>query len=227
MYPKHAMGPMMQPMHPAYPYPAPPGTHAAHGFCPSCRHPVALCCCQRTCRKIEKELLAQSKLPTGTGGIVPPATGVEADIVSSASAEHAKEKVLALMDLIPPMEAPAAVGEEKAAAEAKLSMQGFTALRQAVAANKVATGVKYTVIGGGCCVHLSIEYMPLIPVVPLIAFAGAMILDSKATMMIWGKWFSDGYHVKEGIISTHPGAHLLVVSVNAVARVRWCEIISC
>lgn len=222
MYPKYPTGPMMQPAQPMYPYPAPQGAHAshAHGFCSSCCHPVAQCSCNRNCRKIEKELLVQPDTAKGRIG-----TNI---LGKTAPTDSVKAKVFALMDLISPLESPAAAGDEKTAADARLSLQGASYLRQAVTANTAAIGMENTVIGGGCCVHLSIEYMQLTPLIPLTALTGVLVMDSKATMMAWGKMFTnDGYHVKECIISTHPGAHLWVLSINAITRVRWCEIISC
>ncbi|NLI83727.1 MAG: hypothetical protein GX443_18895 [Deltaproteobacteria bacterium] len=52
-------------------------------------------------------------------------------------------------------------------------------------------------------------------------------MDS-ATFLSWGKTVSpNGYHIKEGIITTKPGAQLYLYGINAVARVRWCETFSC
>lgn len=227
MYPKYPTGPMMHPGQAMHPYLVPQGPHAshAHGFCASCCHPAAQCSCHRSCRKIEKELLVQPD--TASGGIIHP--GTDKNILNTAvPADHAKAKAFALMDLISPLETPAAAGDEKAATDARISMQGASYLRQAVTANKAAIGMKNTVIGGGCCVHLSIEYMQMTPLIPLTALAGVLVMDSKATMMAWGKMFTDdGFHVKECIISTQPGAHLWVLSINAITRVRWCEIVSC
>lgn len=225
MYPKYPTGPMMQPA--MHPYLAPQGAHAphAHSFCASCCHPIAQCSCHRSCRKIEKELLVQP----GTASKEVINQGIGKDILNTAAPfDPAKAKAFALMDLISPLETPATAGDEKAATDSRFSMQGVSYLRQAVTANKAAIGMKNTVIGGGCCVHLSIEYMQMNPLIPLTALAGVLVMDSKATMMAWGKMFTDdGYHVKECIISTHPGAHLWVLSINAITRVRWCEIISC
>lgn len=53
------------------------------------------------------------------------------------------------------------------------------------------------------------------------------VMDS-ATFLSWGKTVSpNGYHIKEGIITTKPGAQLYLYGINAVARVRWCETFSC
>lgn len=82
-------------------------------------------------------------------------------------------------------------------------------------------------IGGGCCVHLSIEYMADNPKKP--AVVAVEIGDSEGTMMMWARTEPAGtpYQIKEGIMTTKPGAKLLVVVNNATARVRWCEIFSC
>ena len=84
------------------------------------------------------------------------------------------------------------------------------------------------VIGGGCCVHLSIEYMPDPPAVTKTQSAVEVVVrDTKGAVLTWSKAFEGGYHVQEGIISTYPGAVLRVGVVNAIARVRWCEVFSC
>lgn len=224
MHANHSMRPM-------YPYPVPPGPHApAHGFCASCRHPVAQCCCRRSCRKIEKELLVQPKAVAGSDKMLQPETDKLNVLRSNVAAEPATARVLALMDLISPVDLATAVpdSERTVALDTQGRTQGLAVLRSAVAANRVAVGMDHTVIGGGCCVHLSIEYMPSTPVAPTTALAGVLVMDSKATVLSWIKMFSEGgYHVKEGIISTNPGAQLWVLSVNAITRVRWCEVISC
>ena len=82
-------------------------------------------------------------------------------------------------------------------------------------------------IGGGCCVHLSVEYIANDPT----KASGVEILveDSEGTMLGWGRLEPAGtpYRIKEDIITTKPGARLLVAVLNATARVRWCEIFSC
>jgi hypothetical protein len=84
------------------------------------------------------------------------------------------------------------------------------------------------VIGGGCCVELSIEYMPLNPTVSNQTLGVTVeVLDSEGCMLGWRRTFSEGYHVKQGIITTYPGAQLTVTVLGAIARVRWCEVFSC
>jgi hypothetical protein len=53
------------------------------------------------------------------------------------------------------------------------------------------------------------------------------VRDSEGSLLVWRKQFKEGYHVKECIITTYPGARLSVIVKNAIARVRWCEIFSC
>ena len=87
-------------------------------------------------------------------------------------------------------------------------------------------GIGTAFIGGGCCVHLSVEYMA--PANATNSTLVTLVQDSENTMLGWGK--SDvkpGYYIKEGIITTHPGAELSVVVLNMTARLRWCEVFSC
>jgi hypothetical protein len=222
------MAPFMPPPGPMQPYPGPPGPHHhhhGHGFCKSCCHPVSQCMCHRDCRKIEKELLVQPKTAQEIPGTTD-ATGVTTGYGAQAMArEEADFRIKAMMDMSSPMET--ADAEEKAA-DARLTLSNIQRLRQLVARQAVAVGMGSTVIGGGCCVHLSVEYMPLTPLIDMPAFSAAMVLDSKSTLMLWGKYFvDDGYHIKECIISTNPGSYLWVASANSVTRVRWCEIVSC
>jgi hypothetical protein len=90
-------------------------------------------------------------------------------------------------------------------------------------------GIGKAFIGGGCCVHLSIEYTRANPSDTAPAIVMVVVQDSEQTFLAWGKQIgpNDGYQVKEGIVTTKPGAHLNVVVLNATARVRWCEIFSC
>jgi hypothetical protein len=88
------------------------------------------------------------------------------------------------------------------------------------------------VIGGGCCVQLSVEYMPARPVNIEGPPKGncdvtVTVDDSEGCSLTWEKIFHEGYHVKESIITTYPGARLTVTVTGAIARVRWCEIFSC
>lgn len=97
----------------------------------------------------------------------------------------------------------------------------------------VATGSGKAIIGGGCCVQISVEYMPAVAVVTVDSptdqkcAVTVEVTDSEGCSLAWNKVFQEGYHVKESIITTYPGAQLGVRVVNAIARVRWCEIFSC
>lgn len=206
-----------------------------HGFCPSCHHPVDQCVCHRSCRKVEKELLALPGLVgTKPHGELDPTTGAS---IPGLTKEATLKRIFGLMDFITPIGAAEDTGDTNTAAEkaatSNISMKLISELRRGMEIGKIPYGVQTTVIGGGCCVHLSMEYMPIFPapMAPLattLSMSAAMVMDSKGIIMGWGKVFTDeGHHVKESIISTNPGAWLLVLSVNSVTRVRWCEIISC
>lgn len=82
-------------------------------------------------------------------------------------------------------------------------------------------------IGGGCCVSLSVEYAASVTTQAFIVVIE--VTDSEGTVMLWARQENAGtpYRVKEGVITTKPGATLRVITLNATARVRWCEIFSC
>ena len=83
------------------------------------------------------------------------------------------------------------------------------------------------IIGGGCCVHLSVEYMHSQETATTTEVV-VTVNDSEGTTLAWAKkGFAPGYYIKEGIITTNPGATLKVTVSNAIARVRWCEVFSC
>jgi hypothetical protein len=98
---------------------------------------------------------------------------------------------------------------------------------------KIQQGKGDAIIGGGCCVELAIEYMPTLPTLTNVpgsdtpSFVRVAVADSEGAILMWSKLVGPGYHVKEGIITTYPGAVLRVEVLNAIARVRWCEIFSC
>jgi len=97
------------------------------------------------------------------------------------------------------------------------------------AAEKAKRASESAFIGGGCCVHLSIEYMPDNPLAPAAGIVTVLVVDSDATLLTWAKVVDakSGYQIHEDIITTHPGAKLTVTAVNVIARVRWCEVFSC
>ena len=82
-------------------------------------------------------------------------------------------------------------------------------------------------IGGGCCVHLSVEYMANLPTQE--STIAVRVVDSEGTSLTWERVEPAGtpYKIKEGIITTKPGAKLKVSVNNATVRVRWCEVFSC
>jgi hypothetical protein len=94
---------------------------------------------------------------------------------------------------------------------------------------KSAIGMGSAFIGGGCCVHLSIEYMPATPLAPSAGIVAVMVVDSDKTVMAWARLVGPdaGYKIQEDIITTYAGAKLTVVVDNVIARVRWCEVFSC
>jgi hypothetical protein len=101
----------------------------------------------------------------------------------------------------------------------------FAAADTRAAAAQLGTGTAF--IGGGCCVHISVEYTPTSPTAD--SLVGIVVSDSEGTMLAWLRQEKAGthYQVKEGIITTKPGATITVVVSNMVARVRWCEVFSC
>jgi len=82
-------------------------------------------------------------------------------------------------------------------------------------------------IGGGCCVTLAIEYAPTVATAAFMV--GVLVKDSEGTMLAWARSepAGTGYRVHECIITTKPGATLLVEVSNCTARARWCEVFSC
>ena len=90
-----------------------------------------------------------------------------------------------------------------------------------------AAGTGKAFIGGGCCVHLSVEYAPVAATAAVIVIV--LVHDSEGTTLAWMKQDPAGGHyvVKENIVTTKPGATLTVLASNATVRVRWCEVFSC
>jgi hypothetical protein len=58
---------------------------------------------------------------------------------------------------------------------------------------------------------------------------GIFVSDTDGTLLAWAKTEQPGghYQVKEGVITTKPGATVTLIAVNAMARIRWCEVFSC
>jgi hypothetical protein len=90
-----------------------------------------------------------------------------------------------------------------------------------------AFGSAKAFIGGGCCVHISVEYAPMTPTA--VSIVMILVSDTEGTLLAWAKTEQPGghYHVKENVITTKPGATVTLLAVNATARIRWCEVFSC
>jgi hypothetical protein len=90
-----------------------------------------------------------------------------------------------------------------------------------------AAGTAKAFIGGGCCVHISVEYAPSTPTAA--AMVAIIATDTEGTTLAWEKIEQPGthYQVKENVITTKPGATVTLFAVNATARIRWCEVFSC
>lgn len=202
-----------------FPHPPVPQQHD-QGFCWSCYHPMYMCVCRTDCIKEPKELLVEPepyKRGTMAAGLV--------------------RNLFTVMQM-PAQKAAAQAKEADAKKTVREGDRVIAAMHDLDAAmeetpTQIQVGYGDGVIGGGCCVHLCIEYMPssalseVVPLTTLPAMVVVYVLDSEATVLGWGKLVKSGYHIKEGIISTNPGARLIVGVLNAIARVRWCEIFSC
>ena len=184
--------------------------HGGPGFCPGCCHPRAKCCCGlRECRKEAKELLVEAD--TSVDGKTDPNSMV-------------LQRVRAMAMFTAPVEMSAGetTGRNAETKAAVAPIAGEVDVRG-------KAGIGKAFIGGGCCVHLSIEYTPTNAASTAPALVFVVVQDSEKTTLGWMKQANpqDGYQIKEGIITTKPGAHLTVLVVNMTARVRWCEVFSC
>jgi hypothetical protein len=117
-----------------------------------------------------------------------------------------------------------------AAAGQDLKMESVlaAAMRQPLQADAAPTpGLAKAFIGGGCCVHISVEYAPVTPTA--VSIVGILVSDTDGTVLAWVKTEQPGghYQVKECVITTKPGATVTLIAVNATARIRWCEVFSC
>ena len=82
-------------------------------------------------------------------------------------------------------------------------------------------------VGGGCCVHISLEYAPI--AATAASRVGILVRDTEGTIMVWEKADPPGthYQVKENVVTTKPGATITLLAANATVRARWCEVFSC
>jgi hypothetical protein len=107
-------------------------------------------------------------------------------------------------------------------------LRGAAAVRDAGdAAAAPAVGTAKAFIGGGCCVHISVEYAPVTPTAASTVII--LVSDTDGTMLAWAKTEQPGghYQVKENVVTTKPGATVTLAVLNATARIRWCEVFSC
>lgn len=188
-----------------------------HGFCPYCCHPLeACCCCRPHCRREPKELLVQ------------PTVQKEGVVISDAMEEAIMQHATQTLRMMRFDSAATKMDDTQATAKAKAT-KAPTVSVEPVITTIARRGVGKTFIGGGCCVHLSIEYMPENPLATASGVVAVMVIDSEATLLEWGKAVGaqSGYQIKENIITTYPGAMLAVTVANVIARVRWCEVFSC
>ncbi len=191
--------------------------HNMHGFCQSCCHPKSMCCCHRECRKEAKELLVQSTLSR---------SGLDKDSSVAQSLRSMNFATPFVAGIIAPATGKVDVSDDLTNLR-DASFATPIAQVSAAAADQLRFGVGTGFIGGGCCVHLSVEYTPTTPTVA----SAVMILvrDSEGTILAWYKAEQPGagYQVKECVVTTKPGADLFVIVLNMTARVRWCEVFSC
>jgi hypothetical protein len=180
---------------------APPGymSHHAPGTCKSCGQPSGQCGCGcRECRKESKEIVVRANASTGaTAG----SSKFDAVFATAMKQPHGFATINTGPDV-----------------------SGLTAAGAAASLDK---SIDTAFIGGGCCVHIAVEYAPIVPT----ALSRVMIIvgDSEGTLLAWMKTEQPGthYQVKENVITTKPGATIIVAVDNATARVRWCETFSC
>jgi hypothetical protein len=112
-------------------------------------------------------------------------------------------------------------------AAAHLLAGAAAGLAGAAAGAAPAAGLATAFIGGGCCVHISLEYAPIAATAQSIV--AVLVRDTEGTLMMWEKINPPGthYQVKENVVTTKPGATILLFAVNATVRARWCEVFSC
>lgn len=118
-------------------------------------------------------------------------------------------------------------GTVAGSAAAHLASFAQAGLAGAAAGAAPAAGLATAFIGGGCCVHISLEYAPIAATAQSIV--AVLVRDTEGTLMLWEKINPPGthYQVKENVVTTKPGATILLFAVNATVRARWCEVFSC
>jgi hypothetical protein len=88
-----------------------------------------------------------------------------------------------------------------------------------------ASSPKEVLVGGLRDARLTLEYMPV---------SGATTAAVKVTISGPGgtsTWeetpVSEGFHVKRDLTTVAPGSSVSVEVTEVIARLRWCEVISC
>jgi hypothetical protein len=195
------------PMHSCGPQPFHTGAHNHHehahyhgGFCHCCCHPANQCCCHiKGCRKEAKEVTLTAEISSKETDTL---TVVDSGLALLKMSNSTKSAI-------------------KNIENDKININTGIIVDR----NEVLTDF----IGGGCCVHLSAEYMPLNPTANSTSFVTVKVSDSEGTSLMWNKSIpSDSpYSISEDIITTYPGARLFVKGENIIVRVRWCEVFSC
>lgn len=188
---------------------APPGHMGHHhgpGTCKSCGQPSEKCCCGcRECRKESREIVVRATTQPNSTGAAAGSSKFESVFAAAMKQPHGFATINADGDA------------------------DFAATRgvAGAAAARLDRAVDTAFIGGGCCVHISVEYAPIVPTA--ISRVLILVADSEGTLLAWMKTEQPGahYQVKENVITTKPGATIIVAVDNATARVRWCETFSC
>ena len=78
-------------------------------------------------------------------------------------------------------------------------------------------------VGGGCCVHISLEYAPITATAQ--SAVAILVRDTEGTVMLWEKINPPGthYQVKECVVTTKPGVSILLFAINATVRVAGAK----
>ena len=175
--------------------------HYHSGFCHSCCHPISQCCCHvKGCRKEAKEVTYTNVESAANNGTLT-LLDSEAATLGSSAGNIAAERTIATNDLTP----------------------------LADGTRIITRNGDFEFIGGGCCAHLSVEYMPANYSANSVSTVNVKVQDSEGTSLQWVKSITSDtpYSINEDIITTYPGAKLYVSGSNIIARVRWCEVFSC
>jgi hypothetical protein len=198
--------------------------------------------CHHYCHKESRELLVVPNTSVGVDSIDPAFLKSLAGMVGLNGIGAGNSKTAAILGEIQKKAehgsaiTPESGNKDMAAMHTDLATIAELAARGAkdagvapVNSKEIAKGVGSAIIGGCCCVHLSIEYLPSNILSELNCAVAVGTMDSAGTLCAWAQicGAQSGYEIREHIISTNPGARLVVVAVNAIARIRWCEHFAC